>query len=69
MEHGGPKVVLVDAEYEALLSFFDASAVEAGLRPRSRLLLVAPLLHCTGWCFAWSAVAVGATSRRTTSTA
>ena len=122
LEHAGPQVVLVDAEYEALLSSFDTSAVEvirdrrhrrarrplraapgvrlaralpgraaatrrtpsrsttprarpatrrawiythrgaylnalanvieAGLTPRSRLLLVAPLFHCNGWCFA-----------------
>ena len=130
LEHAEPKVVLVDAEYEALLSSFDTSAVEvvriadtgapddpyerprgvglarappgraarrggrlainytsgttgdpkgvvythrgaylnalanvieAGLTPRSRLLLVAPLFHCNGWCFPWGAVAVGAT--------
>ncbi len=130
LEHAEPKVVLVNAEYEALLSSFDTSAVEvvriadtgapddpyerlvasgspghpldgppdeedalainytsgttgdpkgvvythrgaylnalanvieAGLTPRSRLLLVAPLFHCNGWCFPWSAVAVGAT--------
>jgi len=130
LEHAGPKAILVDAEYEALLSAFDASSVEViriadsggpddpyerfvasgspeaplsgardeedaiainytsgttgdpkgviythrgaylnalanvievGLTPRSRLLLVAPLFHCNGWCFAWGAVAVGAT--------
>ena len=130
LEHSEPKVVLVDAEYEALLSSFDASGVEviriadsgapddpyerlvasgspehllvgprdeedaiainytsgttgdpkgviythrgaylnalagvieAGLTPRSRLMLVTPLYHCNGWCFAWGAVAVGAT--------
>ena len=130
LEHAGPKVVLVDAEHDALLSSFDTSTVEvirvadtgepddpyerflasgspetpldgprdeedalainytsgttgdpkgviythrgaylnalanvieAGLTPRSRLLLVAPLFHCNGWCFPWSAVAVGAT--------
>ena len=38
-----------------------ASVIEAGLTPRSRLLLVAPLFHCNGWCFVWGAVAVGAT--------
>ncbi len=38
-----------------------ADVIEAGLTPRSRLLLVAPLFHCNGWCFAWGAVAVGAT--------
>ncbi len=38
-----------------------ANVIEAGLTPRSRLLLVAPLFHCNGWCFAWGAVAVGAT--------
>jgi fatty-acyl-CoA synthase len=130
LAHAEPRVVLVDAEYEALLSSFDASSVrvvriddsgapddpyerlvacaapgsplrgprdeedalainytsgttgdpkgviythrgaylnalanviEAGLTPRSRLLLVAPLFHCNGWCFAWAAVATGAT--------
>ncbi len=130
LEHAEPRVVLVDAEHEALLSAFDTSSVEviriadsgapddpyerfvasgspglpldgprdeedalainytsgttgdpkgviythrgaylnalatvveAGLTPRSRLLLVAPLFHCNGWCFAWGAVAVGAT--------
>jgi acyl-CoA synthetase (AMP-forming)/AMP-acid ligase II len=130
LEHSEPRVILVDAEYEELLSAFDASAaevvriddtgapddpyerlvasgspdhrldgpadeedaiainytsgttgepkgvtythrgaylnalanvIEAGLTPRSRLLLVAPLFHCNGWCFAWGAVAVGAT--------
>ena len=35
-----------------------ANVIEAGLTPRSRLLLVAPLFHCNGWCFAWGAVAV-----------
>jgi fatty-acyl-CoA synthase len=38
-----------------------ANVIEAGLTPRSRLMLVAPLFHCNGWCFAWGAVAVGAT--------
>jgi fatty-acyl-CoA synthase len=38
-----------------------ANVIETGLTPRSRLLLVAPLFHCNGWCFAWGAVAVGAT--------
>jgi fatty-acyl-CoA synthase len=38
-----------------------ANVIEAGLTPRSRLLLVAPLFHCNGWCFPWGAVAVGAT--------
>ena len=130
LEHAEPRVILVDAEHEALLSSFDASSVEviriadsgapddpyekfvasgspefplggprdeedaiainytsgttgdpkgviythrgaylnalanvieAGLTPRSRLLLVAPLFHCNGWCFTWGAVAVGAT--------
>ncbi len=130
LEHAEPKVVLVDVEFEALLSSFDTSCVEViriadngapddpyeqfvasgspefplggprdeedaiainytsgttgdpkgviythrgaylnalanvievGLTPRSRLLLVAPLFHCNGWCFAWGAVAVGAT--------
>jgi fatty-acyl-CoA synthase len=36
--------------------------IEAGLTHRSRLLLVAPLFHCNGWCFLpWAAAAVGAT--------
>ena len=130
LEHAEPSVILVDAEFEGLLSSFDASSaevilitdsgapddpyerlvasgsperpldgphdeedaiainytsgttgdpkgviythrgaylnalanvIEAGLTPRSRLLLVAPLFHCNGWCFAWGAVAVGAT--------
>jgi acyl-CoA synthetase (AMP-forming)/AMP-acid ligase II len=130
LEHAEPRVILVDAEFEGLLSSFDASSaevilvadsgapddpyerlvasgspehpldgprdeedaiainytsgttgdpkgviythrgaylnglanvIEAGLTPRSRLLLVAPLFHCNGWCFAWGAVAVGAT--------
>ena len=130
LEHAEPRVILVDVEYEGLLSFFDtspveviriadsgapddpyerfvasgssefslggpgdeedaiainytsgttgdpkgviythrgaylnalANVIEAGLTPRSRLLLVAPLFHCNGWCFAWGAVAVGAT--------
>ena len=130
LEHAEPRVILVDVEFEALLSSFDTSSVEviriadsgapddpyerfvasgspefplggprdeedaiainytsgttgdpkgviythrgaylnalanvieAGLTPRSRLLLVAPLFHCNGWCFAWGAVAVGAT--------
>jgi fatty-acyl-CoA synthase len=130
LEHSEPKVVLVDAEHEALLSAFDASAaevvriadtgapddpyerlvasgspeeplegpadeedpiainytsgttgdpkgvvythrgaylnaladvIEARLTPASRMMLVAPLFHCNGWCFAWGAVAVGAT--------
>ena len=130
LEHAEPMVVLVDAEYEELLSSFDTSGVrvipiadtgasddpyerfvasgsadfplggaldeedaiainytsgttgdpkgviythrgaylnalanviEAGLTPRSRLLLVTPLFHCNGWCYAWGAVAVGAT--------
>ena len=124
LEHAEPKVILVDAEHEALLSSFDTSSVEviriadtgapddpyerlvasgspevpldgprdeedaiainytsgttgdpkgviythrgaylnalanvieAGLTPRSRLMLVAPLFHCNGWCFAWGA--------------
>ena len=38
-----------------------ANVIEAGLTPKSRLLLVAPLFHCNGWCFPWAAVAVGAT--------
>jgi fatty-acyl-CoA synthase len=130
LAHAEPKVILVDVEYEALLSSFDISSVaviriadsgahddpyerfvacgspephldgpgdeedaiainytsgttgdpkgviythrgaylnaladviEAGLTPQSRLLLVAPLFHCNGWCLAWGAVAVGAT--------
>ena len=38
-----------------------ADVIEAGLTPRSRLLLLAPLFQCNGWCYAWGAVAVGAT--------
>ncbi len=38
-----------------------AMVIEAGLTHRSRLLLVAPLFHCNGWCFPWAAAAVGAT--------
>jgi acyl-CoA synthetase (AMP-forming)/AMP-acid ligase II len=38
-----------------------ADVIETRLTPESRMMLVAPLFHCNGWCFAWGAVAVGAT--------
>jgi fatty-acyl-CoA synthase len=56
---GAPKGVLYTHRGAYLNAL--ANAIEAGVTPDSRLLLVAPLFHCNGWCYPWTAAAVGAT--------
>ncbi len=56
---GGPKGVVYTHRGAYLNAL--ANVIELRLGSDSVVLLVVPMFHCNGWCFPWSAVAVGAT--------